>query len=85
MRDNERMLSVRYALDECVILPRRLLQARARQKGWTNVRIFGSVESRGMSHVGIPLRMIAFETTLVCSLTTSKWFLYFKLVKGTYY
>ena len=27
------------------------------------VRIFGSVESRGMSHVGIPPRMIALETT----------------------
>ena len=34
-----------------------------RQKGWTNVRIFGSVENRGMSHVGIPPRMIALETT----------------------
>ena len=28
-----------------------------------HVRIFGSVESRGMSHAGIPLRMIALETT----------------------
>ena len=28
-----------------------------------SVRIFGSVESLGMSHVGIPFRMIEFETT----------------------
>ena len=28
-----------------------------------SVRIFGSVESRGMSHVGIPPRMITLETT----------------------
>ena len=34
-----------------------------RQKWWTNVRIFGSVESPRMFHVGIPFRMIEFETT----------------------
>ena len=27
------------------------------------VRIFGSVESLRMSHVGIPIRIIEFETT----------------------
>ena len=37
----------------------------------TSVRIFGSVESRGMSHAEIPLRMIAFETTPACTLLTS--------------
>ena len=36
-----------------------------------SVRIFGSVESRGMSHVGIPLRIIALETTPACTLLTS--------------
>ena len=57
------MMGVCQALDNLlsnVFLPHRLLQARARQKRWTNVRIFGSVESRGMSHAGTPLRMIAF-------------------------
>ena len=52
MHDDGCILSIRYPLVECVFLPQRLLQARARQKGWTNVRIFGSVESWGMSHVG---------------------------------
>ena len=37
-----------------------------------DVRIFGSVESRGMSHVGIPLRMIALETTPACTNLTSQ-------------
>ena len=64
MRDDGSMLGIRYPVVECVFLPHRLLQARVRQKGWTNVRIFGSVESRGMSHVGIPPRMIALGTTL---------------------
>ena len=63
MRDDGCVLSVRYPLVEYVLLPHRLLQARVRQKGWTNVRIFGSVESLGMSHWGIPFRMIEFETT----------------------
>ena len=63
MRDDVCMLSVRYPLVEYVFLPHGLLQARVRQKGWTNVRIFGSMESLGMSHVGIPFRMIEFETT----------------------
>ena len=65
------MLSIRYPLVECVFLPHRLPQARAQHKGWTNVRIFGSMESRGMSRAGIPLRMIAFETTPACTLLTS--------------
>ena len=34
----------------------------------SSVRIFGSVGSRGMSHAGFPLRMIAFETTPACTL-----------------
>ena len=46
MRGDGCMLSIRYPFVECIFfLPQRLLQARARQKGWTGVRIFGSVES----------------------------------------
>ena len=43
------LMGVRRTLDillsNVFFLPRRLLQARARQKECTNVRIFGSVES----------------------------------------
>ena len=75
MRDDVCMLSVRYPLVECVFLPHGLPQARVRQKGWTNVRIFGSMESLGMSYVGIPFRMVEFETTPVRTPLTSQWFL----------